>query len=210
MNNTQKDFLKLAIELDALSFGDFTLKSGEKSPYFFNISTFFEKGHLATLASYYSDLILKEEIKFDVLFGPAYKGIPIASAIAALLSKEVSKPCPVCFDRKEEKDHGEGGVLIGDIKDQKVLVVDDVLTAGTALNSTVSLVTKFGGIVIGSIIGLDRQEKYRDSTTKDNLERKLNIPIYSIADLEHLIEILADNPNTSGQADKLRKFHLDK
>ena len=133
MADTQKDFLDLAVKVRALLLGNFTLKSGKESFYFFNIASFLESGHLSQLADMYSEKIIESQIKYDVIFGPAYKGIPLAAAVATVLSQKLSKPISICFDRKEEKDHGEGGVLIGSVKNKMVLIIDDVLSSGTAL-----------------------------------------------------------------------------
>ena len=123
MVNTQADFLELAIKVKALLFGNFTLKSGKESLYFFNISAFLESGYISNLADLFSQKIIQSEIEFEVIFGPAYKGIPLAAAVATKLSQQLSKPISVCFNRKEKKDHGEGGVLVGSVKDKKVLIL---------------------------------------------------------------------------------------
>ena len=145
MTKKENIFFELALESNSLLMGDFTLKSGKKSPYFFNVGSFFSEGHIAKLADLYSSHILDNSLSFDVIFGPAYKGIPLAAAISASLSVKISKPIPFAFDRKEEKSHGEGGSLVGDIKNKKVLVIDDVLTAGTALKQSLGIISKSGG-----------------------------------------------------------------
>ena len=133
MKKKEDIFFELALKSDSLLLGDFTLKSGRKSPYFFNVGAFFNQGHIGELAGLYADVILESGLEFDLMFGPAYKGIPLASAISTILNLRSSKPFPFAFDRKEAKSHGEGGSIVGELKDKRVLIVDDVLTAGTAL-----------------------------------------------------------------------------
>jgi len=202
MVDIEKRFLELAMELEALVFGEFKLKSGRDSLYFFNITAFLESGHLAELAKMYSEKIIEFNLDFDVIFGPAYKGIPLASAVATVLNQKASKHIPICFDRKEEKDHGEGGTLVGSVKNKKVLIIDDVLTAGTALKNSIKLIQEAGGIISAAIIALDRQEKYKGDQASKKLVEELKIPIYSISNLENLISLL----ETSGQKDISEKL----
>ena len=204
MVNTQADFLELAIKVKALLFGNFTLKSGKESLYFFNISAFLESGYISNLADLFSQKIIQSEIEFEVIFGPAYKGIPLAAAVATKLSQQLSKPIAVCFDRKEKKDHGEGGVLVGSVKDKKVLIIDDVLTAGTALKSSINLIKEAEGVVSAAIVALDRQEIEDDQQVSISLEELLKIPIYSISNLENLISYLESSDKNRDIADKLK------
>jgi len=207
-NKTQNKFFSLVIKEKALLFGDFTLKSGKKSPYFFNIASLLEAGFLHELSLMYLDIVEQLEEPYDVIFGPAYKGIPIASGLAIQLSSKNSKAYPVCFDRKEEKDHGEGGVLIGSVKNKRVLVVDDVLTAGTALRNSIDLVNKSGGKVISVVIALDREENDEDGgTVKETLEAELNIPIKAIASISRLINFLEQDKNLKEQAELIKKYY---
>ena len=204
MVNTQADFLELAIKVKALLFGNFTLKSGKESLYFFNISAFLESGYISNLADLFSQKIIQSEIEFEVIFGPAYKGIPLAAAVATKLSQQLSKPIAICFDRKEKKDHGEGGVLVGSVKDKKVLIIDDVLTAGTALKSSINLIKEAEGVVSAAIVALDRQEIEDDQQVSISLEELLKIPIYSISNLENLISYLESSDKNRDIADKLK------
>tara|TARA_B100000678_G_scaffold285155_1_gene287819 strand:+ start:1369 stop:1998 length:630 start_codon:yes stop_codon:yes gene_type:complete len=204
MVNTQADFLELAIKVKALLFGNFTLKSGKESLYFFNISAFLESGYISNLADLFSQKIIQSEIEFEVIFGPAYKGIPLAAAVATKLSQQLSKPISVCFDRKEKKDHGEGGVLVGSVKDKKVLIIDDVLTAGTALKSSIDLIKEAEGVVSAAIVALDRQEIEDDQQVSISLEELLKIPIYSISNLENLISYLESSDKNRDIADQLK------
>ena len=190
MKERENRFFELALESDALLLGDFTLKSGRKSPYFFNISALFESGFINELSSLYADLIEEENIKFDLIFGPAYKGIPLAAAVAAILSSRSSRQIAISFDRKEEKTHGEGGKLIGNVKDKKVLILDDVLTAGTALNQSIDLVRETGGEVVSSMVALDREESVDGVLARDLIENKTNSKLLSIARISQIVDFL--------------------
>jgi orotate phosphoribosyltransferase len=209
MNKTQNNFFSLAIKEQALLFGDFTLKSGKKSPYFFNIAALLEGGFLHELSLMYLDVVEQLEEPYEVIFGPAYKGIPIASSLATQLGLKNSKAYPVCFERKEEKDHGEGGVLIGSVENKRVLVVDDVLTAGSALRNSIKLVNESGGKVVAAVVALDREEKNKDAgTVKESLEGELNIPIRSIASISRLTNFL-EQENLQEQADLIKRHYFE-
>ena len=209
MNKTQNNFFSLAIKEQALLFGDFTLKSGKKSPYFFNIAALLEGGFLHELSLMYLDVVEQLEEPYEVIFGPAYKGIPIASSLATQLGLKNSKAYPVCFDRKEEKDHGEGGVLIGSVENKRVLVVDDVLTPGNALKNAIKLVNESGGKVVAAVVALDREEKNKDAgTVKESLEGELNIPIRSIASISRLTNFL-EQENLQEQADLIKRHYFE-
>ena len=138
----------------------------------------------------YSEKITECNVDYDVIFGPSYKGIPLAAAVATVLNQKASKKIPICFDRKEKKDHGEGGALVGSVQNKKVLIIDDVLTAGTALKNSIKLIQDEGGDISGAIIALDRQEKDEGEQVCKKLENELNIPIFSISGLENLIVYL--------------------
>ena len=188
MNERENSFFELALKAEALLLGDFTLKSGRKSPYFFNISSFFELGLINELSSLYANLIEEENIEFDVIFGPAYKGIPLAAAVATIMSERTSNPISISFDRKEEKTHGEGGKLIGNVENKKVLILDDVLTAGTALNQSIDLVREMGGEVVSSVIALDREELVDGVLARDLIAEKTNSKLLSIATISQLVD----------------------
>ena len=190
MKERENHFFELALESDALLIGDFTLKSGRKSPYFFNISSLFESGFINELSTLYADLIEEENIKFDVIFGPAYKGIPLAAAVATILSNRSSHAVAISFDRKEEKKHGEGGKIIGNVKDKKVLILDDVLTAGTALNQSIDLVRQTGGEVVSSVVALDREEYVEGELARDLIEDKTSSKLLSIARISQILDFL--------------------
>ena len=196
MKEKENHFFELALESDALLLGDFTLKSGRKSPYFFNISTLFESGFINELSTLYADLIEEENIEFDVIFGPAYKGIPLAAAVATILSSRSSRLVALSFDRKEEKIHGEGGKIIGNIKEKKVLILDDVLTAGTALNQSIDLVRETGGEVVSSVVALDREESVDGELARDLIEKKTNRKLLSLARISKIVDFLNQENKT--------------
>ena len=188
MNERENRFFELALKAEALLLGDFTLKSGRKSPYFFNISSFFELGLINELSSLYANLIEEENIEFDVIFGPAYKGIPLVAAVATIMSQRTSNPISISFDRKEEKTHGEGGKLIGSVENKKVLILDDVLTAGTALNQSIDLVREMGGEVVSSVVALDREELADGVLARDLIAEKTNSKLLSIVTISQLVD----------------------
>lgn len=190
MGVDKQAFLKLMVQQEVLRFGDFQLKSGRRSPYFFNLGVVSDGTALAELGRFYASTIEALGCDFDMLFGPAYKGIPIAVATTlALADRGVTKG--IAFNRKEAKDHGEGGVFVGAPVEGRVLLVDDVLTAGTAIREAASLVTEAGATLAGIVIALDRQEKLNGETTAvRRMEIDLGVPVASIATLKDVIEYL--------------------
>ena len=208
MTKKENIFFELALESNSLLMGDFTLKSGKKSPYFFNVGSFFSEGHIAKLADLYSSHILENSLSFDVIFGPAYKGIPLAAAISASLSVKISRPIPFAFDRKEEKSHGEGGSLVGDIKNKKVLVIDDVLTAGTALKQSLGIISESGGEVSGCLVALDREEKIDGVVAREKIQQEFDIDILSLAKISQLVDFFDKSGKTS-QATTIKNYLAD-
>ena len=200
MSKVDTTFFELALKSNALLLGDFTLKSGKKSPYFFNIGSFFSEGHIEGLAALYSEIILNGEFEFDVIFGPAYKGIPLAAAVSTSLSMKTSRPIPFAFDRKEEKSHGEGGNIVGEVKDKKVLILDDVLTAGTALKQSMEIISKAGGKITGCMVALDREEIFDQITARDKISKEFDLEITSIARISQLIDFF----DLSGRKDEAK------
>ena len=200
MSKVDTTFFELALKSNALLLGDFTLKSGKKSPYFFNIGSFFSEGHIEGLAALYSEIILSGEFEFDVIFGPAYKGIPLAAAVSTSLSMKTSRPIPFAFDRKEEKSHGERGNIVGEVKDKKVLILDDVLTAGTALKQSMEIISNAGGKITGCMVALDREEMFDQITARDKISKELNLEITSIARISQLIDFF----DLSGRKDEAK------
>ena len=195
MSDKESTFFDLAMESKSLLLGDFTLKSGKKSPYFFNVGAFFEQGYIDKLADLYSELILESSISFDVIFGPAYKGIPLAAAISASLAVKTDKPVPFAFDRKEEKKHGEGGQIVGELKNKKILIVDDVLTARTALRQSIEIIIDAGGSLSACVVALDREEKIEGRIARDRLLEEYKINILSIAQISNLVGYLESSGN---------------
>lgn len=189
----KRQFLELSLELGVLRFGEFTLKSGRVSPYFFNAGLFSSGYAAAKLGRYYAAAIADSGIEFDMLFGPAYKGIPLATLAAAALAEHHDIDVPYAFNRKEAKGHGEGGSIVGAPLSGRVLIVDDVITAGTAVREAVNIITSAGAEVAGLVISLDRQEVGRDSRSAvQELEQTLRIPVVSIVKLEDLIDLLEE------------------
>lgn len=194
MHAFKREFLDLALELDALRFGEFTLKSGRSSPYFFDAGLFASGYAAAKLGRYYASAIAESAVEFDMLFGPAYKGIPLVTIAAAALAEHHDVDVPYAFNRKESKGHGEGGSIVGAPLVGKVLIVDDVITAGTAAREAYQIITAAGADVAGLVISLDRQEVGRDSRSAvQELEQTLRMPVFSIMTLEDLIDMLEES-----------------
>ncbi|HBM84258.1 orotate phosphoribosyltransferase [Haliea sp.] len=191
MNAYQQEFIELARRHDVLKFGEFTLKSGRVSPYFFNAGAFASGAALATLGRCYAQSIVQAGIEFDVLLGPAYKGIPLAAATAVALADHHGRDVPFAYNRKEAKTHGEGGTLVGAPLHGRVLVIDDVITAGTAVREVIGMIEAAGASLAGVAIGLDRQERGTGTASAiQELEREQGIPVLSIINMGHIIDYL--------------------
>jgi len=203
----QYEFIEFAIEAGVLRFGDFTLKSGRVSPYFFNAGLFNTGSQLARLGRFYAQAIVDSRIRFDVLFGPAYKGIPLAAAAGIALADHHDRNVPWCFNRKEAKDHGEGGNLVGAGLTGDVLIIDDVITAGTAIRESVDIIQAAGAAPAGVVIALDRQERGRDARSAiQEVEETLGIRVISIVKLEHLVQYLLDRANRAEDVEKILAY----
>ena len=193
MQDYQRDFIGFAIEKQVLRFGEFTLKSGRISPYFFNSGLFDDGESLQALGEYYADAVEASGLKFDMLFGPAYKGIPLASAVAIAYAQKYKRSLPYCFNRKEEKDHGEGGITLGAKLQGRNLIIDDVITAGTSVNLSVDIINEAGASAAGVVIALDRQERGKNEVSAiQEVEQAHNLQVISIISLDNLIEYLQD------------------
>ncbi|KPZ63532.1 Orotate phosphoribosyltransferase [Pseudoalteromonas sp. P1-16-1b] len=191
MKEYQKKFIEFALEKQVLKFGEFTLKSGRTSPYFFNAGLFNTGRDLARLGRFYAAALEDAAIEYDVLFGPAYKGIPIATTTAVALADHYNKDVPYCFNRKEKKAHGEGGSLVGSELKGKIMLVDDVITAGTAIRESMEIIADNGADLSGVLIALDRQEKGKaELSAIQEVERDFNTQVTSIVKLADLISYL--------------------
>ncbi|UUD66018.1 orotate phosphoribosyltransferase [Pseudomonas seleniipraecipitans] len=194
MQTYQRDFIRFAIERGVLRFGQFTLKSGRVSPYFFNAGLFASGLALARLGRFYAAAVVNSGIEFDVLFGPAYKGIPLAASTGVALAEHHDLDLPWCFNRKEAKDHGEGGTLVGAPLNGRVLIIDDVITAGTAIREVMQIIQAQSAQAAGVLIALDRQERGRGELSAiQEVERDFGIPVVSIVSLQQVLEYLADD-----------------
>ena len=194
MQAYQREFIRFAIERGVLRFGQFTLKSGRTSPYFFNAGLF-NSGHaLAQLGRFYAAAIVDSGIEFDVLFGPAYKGIPLGATTAVALAEHHNRDVPWCFNRKEAKAHGEGGTLVGAPLEGRVLIIDDVITAGTAIREVMQIISAQGAQPAGALIALNRQERGQGELSAiQEVERDFAMPVVSIVSLHQVLEYLASD-----------------
>lgn len=207
MKAYQREFIEFALEKQVLKFGEFTLKSGRKSPYFFNAGLFNSGRDLAKLGRYYAAALVDSAINYDVLFGPAYKGIPIASATAVQLAELHDQDVPWCFNRKEAKDHGEGGNLVGSPLKGRIMLVDDVITAGTAIRESMDLIHANGAELAGVLIALDRQEKGKSELSAiQEVQRDYNAPVIAIITLGDLISYLETQPEMAECLEKVKAY----
>jgi orotate phosphoribosyltransferase len=195
MKAFQQEFIEFAISRQVLKFGSFTLKSGRTSPYFFNAGLFNTGGDLAKLGRFYAAALQDSGIEFDVLFGPAYKGIPIATTTAVALAEHHERDVPYCFNRKEAKTHGEGGSLVGSALQGNIMLVDDVITAGTAIRESMQIIQAQGATLAGVLIALDRQERGQGELSAiQEVERDFGTKVVSIIGLNDLINYLQGKP----------------
>lgn len=189
MKPYQQAFLEFALQQGVLRFGEFTLKSGRVSPYFFNAGLFQTGSALSRLGQFYAQAIVESGIPFDMLFGPAYKGIPLAASVAIALYEKHGLDYPYAFNRKEAKDHGEGGTIVGAALTGRVLVIDDVMTAGTAIREAAAIVTGQGASLAGVAISLDRQERGQGSLSAvQEVQKNFSVPVISIVGLNNVIQ----------------------
>ncbi|MGH8031418.1 MAG: orotate phosphoribosyltransferase [Luteimonas sp.] len=209
MTNHRRRFLQLALDTDALRFGEFTLKSGRVSPYFFNAGRFDSGAALAALAACYADAIDAAGLDFDLLFGPAYKGIPLATALACEYARR-GRDLPLAFNRKEAKAHGEGGTVIGaPLAGRRVLVVDDVITAGTAIGEALRIIADGGGTPAGIVIALDRQERVADADAQSAAQAVAathGIPVVAIVELSDLLAFAGESATLAATRQRLLAY----
>jgi orotate phosphoribosyltransferase len=208
MEPYQIEFINLARQYDVLKFGEFTLKSGRISPYFFNAGAFSSGRALATLGRCFARRIVDSGVQFDVLLGPAYKGIPLGTATAVALADHHGMDIPFAYNRKEAKSHGEGGSLVGAPLAGRVLVIDDVITAGTAVREVIAMITDAGAELAGVAVGLNRQERGEgEHSAIQELEQAYSVPVLSIIDMAHIIAYLETTESDSAEAlENMRKY----
>lgn len=207
MKAYQQQFIELALQYKVLSFGHFVLKSGRESPYFFNAGLFRSGRALLQLGRCYASAIEDAALEYDVIFGPAYKGIPLAAAIAMVLAERTGQEIPYAFNRKEKKDHGEGGSIVGaELAGKRVLVVDDVITAGTAIREVSDLLEKAGAKMAGVVIGLDRQEKGQGELSAIQEIEATGTPVVSVVCLQQIVEFLLKNSDSEEIVQNIKDY----
>lgn len=203
-------FVEFALQREVLRFGQFTLKSGRLSPYFFNAGLFNTGATLAELGRYYARAIIDSGVQFDMLFGPAYKGIPLVATVAIALADEHGRDLPFAFNRKEAKDHGEGGTLVGAPLSGRVLVVDDVISAGTSVRESVRLIEAGGARMAGVAIAIDRQERGQgERSAVQEVEQEFGCPVVAIADLNALAAYLGGRPERTADLARLETYRAE-
>jgi len=207
MRGYKREFIELALELGVLRFGEFTLKSGRVSPYFFNAGLFNTGYAAAKLGRFYAEAVAQSGMQFDMLFGPAYKGIPLATLAAASLAEQHDIDVPYAFNRKEAKAHGEGGSIVGAPLSGGVLIVDDVITAGTAVREAYQIISAAGAEVAGLVISLDRQERGQGPySAVQEVKQSLDIPVVSIVQLDDLITLLEESSEYEEFLDPVQSY----
>ncbi len=210
MEQYKRDFIEFALSRNVLKFGEFTLKSGRKSPYFFNAGLFNTGADLARLGEFYAAAIQASAVDFDVVFGPAYKGIPIGTSVSVALFNRYGIDKPVCFNRKEVKDHGEGGNLIGSPLQGKILLVDDVITAGTAICESMELISANQAELAAVLIALNRKERGKGELSAiQEVERDYQCQVLSIIDLDDLMQFIEQDPRYSSHLPEMRAYRAE-
>ena len=210
MEPYQKEFIEFSLQRGVLRFGEFTLKSGRVSPYFFNTGRFDSGECLARLGRYYAQAIVRSGLEYDMLFGPAYKGIPLVAAIAIGLSEVADRDVPYCFNRKEAKDHGEGGQTVGAKLSGRVLIVDDVVSAGTSARESVEIIQAAGAEPVGIAISLDREERGTGETSAtQEISTSLGLSVVKIVGLGDLVSYLESDTDRSDSLTAIRRYQSD-
>ncbi|CAK0754095.1 orotate phosphoribosyltransferase [Gammaproteobacteria bacterium] len=207
MQKYQQDFIELSLAVGALRFGDFTLKSGRRSPYFFNTGLFSSGESVARLGAFYANAIIASGVEFDMLFGFAYKGIPLVVATGIALATQYKRNVPIAFNRKEVKDHGEGGTIVGAPLKGRVLILDDVISAGTSIRESMGLIYTVGAVGAGVVIALDRQERGNGVVSAvAQVEHELGLPVYSVVQLDHVLRYLEGRPELESALGAIRAY----
>ena len=208
MENNKQEFIRFALTKGVLKFGEFKLKSGRISPYFFDLGLFNSGQSIDCLGRFYAAALMASTLEYDMLFGPAYKGISITTVLSSALARDYKIDIPFAFNRKETKDHGEKGLIIGAPIEGRVLIVDDVITAGTAVSECARLITDLGGTLAGILISLDRQERGRENLSAvAEVSAKLSVPVIAIANLNDLIDLLESEKTAIKQwLPKIKKY----
>lgn len=210
MEAYQRKFIEFALSRGVLRFGEFTLKSGRVSPYFFNAGLFNTGQALSELGDYYAAALVDSDLDFDLLFGPAYKGIPLVSATAIALARNHDLDYPYVFNRKELKAHGEGGSLVGAPLEGRVIVIDDVITAGTAIREVMAIVAAAGAQAVGVLVAIDRQEKGQgDLSAIQEVARDYGVSVISVVKLKHIVEFLEEDSSFVQQLTNIRQYQID-
>lgn len=210
MINYKTQFIDNAIASGALKFGQFRLKSGRVSPHFFNAGEFYRGKALAALGQCYAAAIVESGIEFDVLFGPAYKGITLAAATSVALAEQHDLDVPYCFNRKEAKSHGEGGTIVGAPLEGRVLIIDDVITAGTAIREVMAMVDAADAQPAGVVIGLDRKERGNtDKSAIQEVEQQFGIPVVSIIDIDDILAYLGGKPDMKSLVQQIKEYRQE-
>ena len=206
MQDYQRNFIKFAIDTGVLGFGEFTLKSGRVSPYFFNAGLFSSGASLARLGQYYARAIVDQDIDFDMLYGPAYKGITLAASTAIALSEQHQLDIPYAFNRKEAKQYAEGGIIVGAPLSGQVLIIDDVISSGISIREAIDIIKQQGGTPAGVIIALDRQERGAQQSAIVEMEQEYGLKIYSIVNLDMLVEYLQNHHEDKSHLQVIQQY----
>ena len=210
MNNYKTQFIDNALDSGALKFGQFRLKSGRLSPHFFNAGEFYQGKALAALGQCYAAAIVESGMEFDVLFGPAYKGITLAAATSIALAEQHGLDVPYCFNRKEAKSHGEGGTIVGAPLEGRVLIIDDVITAGTAIREVMAMVEQAGAKAAGVVIGVDRKERGNgQSSAIQEVEQQFEIPVVSIIDIDDILTYLEAKADMQELVEQIKEYRKE-
>jgi len=209
MEQYQKEFIEFAIEKQVLRFGEFTLKSGRISPYFFNSGLFNDGKSLSELGKYYASAVIHAGIEFDMIYGPAYKGIPLASTMAIAFQEHHQKSYPFCFNRKEIKDHGEGGITFGAEIKGRVLIIDDVISAGTSIRESIDIINANGGQTVAAVVAVDRQERGKGTLSAiQEVEQLHHISVTNIISLDKIINYLTEHGNMTKHIEAINNYKL--